>query len=98
MPLVQIIVALVLVAFVAWLANVYLPASESTRKVVNVVVSLIVVGMILWAINAYIPMARSIKAILNVVVVIAMCVRVLQALGLWEWTVQLWHNLTRHHA
>jgi predicted membrane protein len=51
---------------------------------IYIVLVLIVVGMALWLINAYIPMAGSIKAILNVVVVIAVCVWVLQAVGLWN--------------
>ena len=50
---------------------------------VNLVIVLIVVGMALYLINAYIPMASSIKAILNVVVVVAVCIWVLQAVGLW---------------
>ena len=49
----------------------------------NVVVALIVVGVALWLINRFIPMASSIKTILNVVVVVAVCVWVLQAVGLW---------------
>ena len=50
---------------------------------VNLVLVLIVVGVALYLINRYIPMASSIKAILNVVVVVAVCVWVLQAVGLW---------------
>ena len=49
----------------------------------NLVVVLIVVGMALYLINRYIPMASSIKSILNVVVVVAVCVWLLQAVGLW---------------
>ena len=49
----------------------------------NIVVALIVVGMGLWLINRFIPMASSIKTILNVVVVVAVCVWVLQVVGLW---------------
>ena len=49
----------------------------------NVVVVLVVVGVILYLINRFIPMAGSIKTILNIVVVCAVCVWVLQALGLW---------------
>jgi hypothetical protein len=49
----------------------------------NLVVILIVVGVALYLINRYIPMASSIKTILNVVVVVAVCVWVLQAVGLW---------------
>jgi predicted membrane protein len=50
---------------------------------VNLVIALIVVGMALWLINRFIPMASSIKTILNVVVVVAVCIWVLQAVGLW---------------
>jgi len=35
-------------------------------------------------INRFIPMAGSIKTILNIVVVCAVCVWVLQAIGLWS--------------
>ena len=48
----------------------------------NLVVVLIVVGVALYLINNYIPMASSIKTILNVVVVVAVCVWLLQAVGL----------------
>ena len=50
---------------------------------INLVIALIVVGVALYLINQYIPMASSIKSILNVVVVVAVCVWVLQAVGLW---------------
>ena len=49
----------------------------------NLVVMLIIVGVGLYLINRYIPMASSIKTILNVVVIVAVCVWVLQAVGLW---------------
>jgi hypothetical protein len=51
---------------------------------VNLVIVLIVVGVALYLINRYIPMASSIKSILNIVVVVAVCVWVLQAVGLWQ--------------
>ena len=51
---------------------------------VNLVVVLIIVGVALYLINRYIPMASSIKSILNVVVVVAVCVWVLQVVGLWS--------------
>ena len=50
---------------------------------INIVFALIVVGVGLWLINRFIPMASSIKSILNVVVVVAVCIWVLQAVGLW---------------
>jgi predicted membrane protein len=59
---------------------------EGAPKVplINLVVVLIIVGVALWLINRYIPMASSIKTILNIVVVVAVCVWVLQAVGLWS--------------
>jgi len=50
---------------------------------VNLIVVLIIVGVALYLINRYIPMASSIKSILNIVVVVAVCVWVLQAVGMW---------------
>ncbi len=50
----------------------------------NLVIVLIVVGVALYLVNRYIPMASSIKTILNIVVVVAVCVWLLQAVGLWE--------------
>ena len=50
---------------------------------INLVLVLIIVGVGLWMINRFIPMASSIKTILNVVVVVAVCVWVLEAVGLW---------------
>ena len=49
----------------------------------NLVVMLIIVGVALYLVNRYIPMASSIKTILNIVVVCAVCVWLLQAVGLW---------------
>jgi predicted membrane protein len=56
---------------------------ERAMPLINLVLVLIVVGVGLWMINRFIPMASSIKTILNVVVVVAVCVWVLQAVGLW---------------
>jgi predicted membrane protein len=56
---------------------------EQKMPLLNLVVVLVVVGVALYLINRYIPMASSIKSILNVVVVIAVCVWVLQVVGLW---------------
>ena len=50
----------------------------------NLVIVLVVVGVVLYLINRYIPMASSIKTILNIVVVVAVCVWLLQAVGLWD--------------
>jgi predicted membrane protein len=48
----------------------------------NLVIMLIIVGVGLYLINRFIPMASSIKTILNVVVVVAVCVWLLQAVGM----------------
>jgi len=50
----------------------------------NLVVVLVVVGVALYLINRYIPMASSIKTILNIVVVVAVCIWLLQGVGLWD--------------
>ena len=50
---------------------------------INLVVVLVVIGVGLYLINQYIPMASSIKTILNVVVVVAVCLWLLQSVGLW---------------
>ncbi|HEX4134504.1 MAG TPA: Thivi_2564 family membrane protein [Bryobacteraceae bacterium] len=69
--------------------------TKSIRTIVSIVLGLIVVGIVLWLIDTYIPMAASIKAILNIVVVIATCVMVLQAVGLWDYVMRMWNNLTK---
>jgi predicted membrane protein len=56
---------------------------ENNMPLVNLVIVLIIVGVALYLINRYIPMASSIKSILNIVVVVAVCIWVLQAVGLW---------------
>jgi hypothetical protein len=94
MMLTNFLVALALVAIIAWLTNAYIPMPENGRRILNVALGLIVVGMLLWLVNTYVPMAGSIRAILNIVVVVACCVWVLRAFGLWNPTVRMWHDLT----
>ena len=96
MPLVDFVLALILVAVAFWLNQTYGRAAGAVKPVLDLVLSLIAVGMGLWLINAYIPMAASIKAILNIVVVVATCVWVLQAAGLWNPVVKLWSDFTKH--
>ncbi len=98
MLIVQVVVALIVVALAAWLINTYVPMSRYVKLIVNLVLILIVVGMALWLINTYVPMAGSIKAILNILVVVATCVGLLQALGLWSQVVRFWRSLTNHHV
>jgi len=94
MPLMEIPIALVLIAVIAWLTNARLPVSSQAKQIVNVVLGLMVVGMFLWLVNTYVPMAGSIRGLLNIVVVVACCFWVLQAFGLWSEIVRIWHNLT----
>ena len=96
-PLLDLLLALIVVGVVSWLINTYVPVEKNIRPIANVVLALLIVGMVLWLINSYVPMAGSIKAILNIVVVVATCVRVLQAVGLWSEVVRLWSNLTNRH-
>jgi hypothetical protein len=74
MPLLDVVLALVVIAIVGWLVNTRLAVAGSIKSTVNIVMALLVVGMVLWLINSYVPMAGSIKAILNIVVVAATCV------------------------
>ncbi|MDR3701980.1 MAG: hypothetical protein P4L56_20190 [Candidatus Sulfopaludibacter sp.] len=92
MPFVYIAAAVIFVVAIARLANIYIPMPGTIKAVINIVLTLIVVGMVLWVINTYIPMAGPIKVLLNVVVFVATCVGVLQAVGLWDSTVRLWHD------
>jgi predicted membrane protein len=57
---------------------------EDKMPLVYIVLVLMAVGMLLWAINNYVPMAHSIKRLLNAVVVIAVCIWILNAVGLWQ--------------
>ena len=67
-----------------WAADCSLDIEEQKKMpLINLVIALIVVGVALYLVNRFIPMASSIKTILNVVVVVAVCVWLLQAVGLW---------------
>jgi hypothetical protein len=94
MPFIDILVALVIVAVLAWISRIYIPSSSGVRGIVDVVLGLIIVGMLLWLVNSYVPMAGSIKGLLNIVVLIACCVWVLKAFGLWDQLVRFTHDLT----
>ena len=51
---------------------------------IDVVLVLVLAGLGLWLIDTYIPMADGIRRIVNVVVIVAMCVWLLQTVGLWS--------------
>jgi predicted membrane protein len=89
MPLLDVVLALIVIGIVGWLVNTLLAVDASIKSILNIVMALLVVGMVLWLINSYVPMAGGIKAILNIVVVAATCVGVLKAVGLWDEVVRL---------
>jgi predicted membrane protein len=96
MPLLYAVLALIAVGIIVMFINRSVAFPKNGRIVVNIVLGLVVVGIGLWLINTYVPMAGSIKAILNIVVVIAVCVGILQQIGLWGQVVRMWGNLTNH--
>ena len=94
MPLLQIALALVVVAVIAMLIKTYVRIPNYVT-IANLVLGLLLVGIVLWVINTYVPMG-SIKTILNIVVVAATCVWILQVVGLWSELVRIWNRVTRH--
>ena len=96
MPLLYVVLALIAVGIIGWFINRSAAFPKNAQTLVNIVLGLIVVGVGLWLINTYVPMAGSIKAILNIVVVVAVCVGILQQLGLWAQVVRVWGNVTNH--
>jgi hypothetical protein len=50
MPLIEIVVALILVGFVLWLINSYIPMDATIKRILNVVVIIVVV---LWLLNVF---------------------------------------------
>ncbi len=50
MPLIQLIVALVVVGVALWLINNYIPMDGNIKKILNVVVIIVVV---LWLLSAF---------------------------------------------
>jgi len=50
MPLVQVLIALIVVGFVLWLINTFIPMAGSIKSLLNVVVIIVVVG---WLLNIF---------------------------------------------
>jgi len=98
MPFLYAAVALLAVAVIAWVINRSPIFPRNATVIVNIVLELIVVGVGLWLINTYVPMAGAIKGILNIVVVLAVCVGILQQVGLWARVVSMWDDLTHRHV
>lgn len=98
MTLIDVAIALIVIALIAWLTNTRVSFSPNAKGIVNVVLGLIVVGILLWLVNTFVPMAGSIRGLVNIVVLIACCVWVLKAFGLWNPIVRRWHDLTSHRT
>jgi len=95
-PLIYAVIALIVVFLIAVVAKTYFRVPTNISVVINVVLGLIVVGVVLWLINTYVPMAGAIRGLLNIVVFLAACVGVLQALGLWNPTIQWFQDFRSH--
>ena len=50
MPLVQVLIALIVVGFVLWLINTFIPMAGSIKSLLNLVVIIVVVG---WLLNIF---------------------------------------------
>lgn len=50
MPLISLILTLVVVGFILWLINTYIPLQAGVKKILNVVV---VIVLILWLLNLF---------------------------------------------
>ena len=50
MPLMQILIALIVVAFLLWLVNRFIPMAGSIKSILNAVVVIVVV---LWLLNVF---------------------------------------------
>jgi len=50
MPLIQVVVALIVVGVLLWLVNNYIPMAGSIKKILNAVVVIVVV---LWLLRAF---------------------------------------------
>ena len=50
MPIIQILLVLIVVGFLLWLVNNYIPMAGSIKKILNVVV---VIAVVLWLLNIF---------------------------------------------
>ena len=50
MPLVQLVVILIVVGFLLWLVNKYIPMQNTIKNILNVVV---VIAVVLWLLNVF---------------------------------------------
>ena len=57
--------------------------------IVSVLIFLVIVGVILYLVNTYIPMAPPIKTVINVVAVLCLCLWLLNAFGMMNYTIPI---------
>ena len=50
MPIIQILLVLIVVGFLLWLVNSFIPMAGSIKKILNVVV---VIAVVLWLLNIF---------------------------------------------
>lgn len=50
MPIINLLVVLIVVGFLLWLVNNYIPMAGSIKKILNIVV---VIGVVLWLLSAF---------------------------------------------
>jgi hypothetical protein len=50
MPIINLLVGLIVVGFLLWLVNNYIPMAGSIKKILNIVV---VIAVVLWLLNAF---------------------------------------------
>lgn len=52
MPLIQVLVILIVIGFLLWLANSYIPMDSKIKQIINIVVVIVV---ILWLLSLFFP-------------------------------------------
>jgi hypothetical protein len=50
MPIINLLVVLIVVGFLLWLVNNYIPMAGSIKKILNIVV---VIAVVLWLLSAF---------------------------------------------
>jgi hypothetical protein len=50
MPIINLLVVLIVVGFLLWLVNNYIPMAGSIKRILNIVV---VIAVVLWLLNAF---------------------------------------------
>ena len=52
MPLIQVLIAVIVIGVLLWLVNTYIPMQSAIKSILNAVVVIVVV---LWLLNVYSP-------------------------------------------